>query len=72
MAPELEKQVTKHSSGRRVFYGDNGEDLRLKQPGFNWSLLSNRRHQILDDFTQQFTGIFDEFYEKVTGQDRRC
>ena len=73
MAPDLEKQVAKHqtSNGRKMFYGESGDDLRLKQPGFKWSLINDRRHQISDDFAKQLSSIFEEYYEKITGQDKR-
>ena len=66
VAPELEDNV--FSSGRKMFYDSNGEDLRLKEPGFNWSYVCEKRHHVLDDCKQQLTNMFDQFYEKITGQ----
>lgn len=66
VAPELEEHV--FSASRKVFYNSNGEDLRLKEPGFNWSYVPDKRHQLLDDCKQQLTSMFDQFYEKITGQ----
>ncbi len=66
---ELEKHVSRDgvsSRGRRAFY-KNGEDMRLKQPGFNWSLICERRRKLVGDFSVQLTNIFDQFFVKITG-----
>ncbi|XP_064396891.1 inner centromere protein-like isoform X2 [Halichondria panicea] len=66
---ELEKHVSRDgvsSKGRRAFY-KNGEDLRLKEPGFNWPLICERRRKLVEDFSVQLTNIFDQFFVKITG-----
>lgn len=67
MAPELSGIATADgvlSTARKVLF-KNGEDLRLKQPGFNWSILTERRHKLTDNFRTELTGIFDKYYSKI-------
>ncbi len=67
MASELSGLVTRDgvSSTGRKFLFKNGEDLRLKDPGFNWFLVNERRHKLTDDFKIELTSIFDKYYSKI-------
>ncbi len=70
VAPELSGIATKEgvsATGRKVLFKD-GEDLRLKQPGLDWSVLNKRRHKLTDEFEVELTGIFEKYLSKITAR----
>lgn len=66
MAPELEEHV--FCTSKKVFVDSDGKDLRIKNPGFNWLHVRDKRREVFQNASQQLTTMFEKYYEKITGQ----
>ena len=64
-AGDLENRVF-NSTSRCNYLDENGEDMRYKQPGLRWGMLSEMRRSTHSEYAGRIQSIFDEVYAKIT------